>query len=236
MRYVVLFVIAVLGGFAASVRYGLIEIPRQWNPWAPLVLADTPNLLTRWKLERLDADEDACQDALRQATMRYVQIPDDITGPGCGFNNAVRIQSTTAAVGEPFALSCRAAVSLAMWEQHVLQPVSAAEFGQPVKRLEHFGSYACRGLYGRKDGRRSQHATADALDVAGFVLADGHRIRVLKNWEAPAGDVAGDRDARFLRTVRDGACKFFDAVLSPDYNAAHRDHFHLDRGSFGVCR
>ena len=40
--------------------------------------------------------------------------------------------------------------------------------------------------------------------------------------------------------LRDGACGLFATVLSPDYNAAHRDHFHLDqaaRGRFGgVCR
>jgi hypothetical protein len=36
--------------------------------------------------------------------------------------------------------------------------------------------------------------------------------------------------------VRDGACLFFDGVLSPDYNAAHRDHLHLDRGRYRYCR
>jgi hypothetical protein len=43
-------------------------------------------------------------------------------------------------------------------------------------------------------------------------------------------------EARFLREVRDGACGLFATVLSPDYNAAHRDHLHFDqaeRGAFG---
>jgi hypothetical protein len=46
------------------------------------------------------------------------------------------------------------------------------------------------------------------------------------------------RDARgqFLRQVRDGACPWFRAVLSPDYNAAHRDHLHLDFGRYALCR
>lgn len=71
---------------------------------------------------------------------------------------------------------------------------------------------------------------AEALDIAGFVLEDGQRIRVLKDWPE-----AGER-AAFLREVRSGACRFFDGVLSPDYNAAHRDHFHFDRGPYRVCR
>ena len=46
-------------------------------------------------------------------------------------------------------------------------------------------------------------------------------------------------EARFLRRARDEACTVFGTVLSPDYNAAHADHLHLDqaaRGFGGVCR
>ncbi|WP_240636123.1 extensin family protein [Caldimonas tepidiphila] len=97
--------------------------------------------------------------------------------------------------------------------------------------LEHYGSYACRNVYGRTEGRRSRHATADALDVAGFVLADGRRIRVQQHWHE-GDDVA----ARFLREVHRGACRFFDGVLGPGYNVAHRDHLHLERGPSRICR
>ena len=52
-----------------------------------------------------------------------------------------------------------------------------------------------------------------------------------------ATDWAGESaDGRFLRRVRAGACASFNAVLGPDYNAAHRDHFHLDMGLWKVCR
>jgi hypothetical protein len=36
--------------------------------------------------------------------------------------------------------------------------------------------------------------------------------------------------------VRDGACGTWETVLGPEYNAAHRDHFHLDRGPYRICR
>jgi hypothetical protein len=45
----------------------------------------------------------------------------------------------------------------------------------------------------------------------------------------------GDK-GRFLRQVRDGACKQFSTVLGPEYNAAHRNHFHVDMGRWQVCR
>jgi len=73
------------------------------------------------------------------------------------------------------------------------------------------GTYACRSIAG--SGRLSEHATANAVDVAAFILADGRRISVLEGWN---GD---ERHARFLRSVRVSACRRFNTVLSPDYNA-----------------
>lgn len=107
-------------------------------------------------------------------------------------------------------------MSYALFERHVLQPAALDIYGQPLARVEHVGSFACRNVYNREDGRRSQHASANALDISGFRLADGRRIRLATDW---AGESA---DGRFLRRVRDGACASFNAVLGPDYNAAHR--------------
>ena len=117
-----------------------------------------------------------------------------------------------------------------MFEHHALQPAAQAVYGQAVKRVDHLGSFACRNVYNRENGRRSQHATADALDISGFRLADGRFISVLKDWPKD------NQDARFLHQVRDGACDMFSVVLSPDYNAAHRNHFHVDVGPWWRCR
>jgi hypothetical protein len=104
-----------------------------------------------------------------------------------------------------------------------------------VAAVDHAGSYSCRRIYGRSEGRFSEHATADALDITGFRLADGTRISVLRDWES------GGPKTAFLHDVRDGSCRLFATVLSPDYNAAHADHLHLDqaeRGKVGwsLCR
>ena len=119
------------------------------------------------------------------------------------------IERTASDVGQPFSLTCRTAVSLALWEKHAVTPAAERHFALPVQRIEHFGSYSCRNVYGRPDATRSRHATAEAFDVAGFVLADGRRIRVLGDWNDDSAE------ARFLHDVRDGACRFFDGVLSP---------------------
>ena len=126
--------------------------------------------------------------------------------------------------------NCAVAAALALWEWHVVQPAALEHFGREVASIDHFGSYSCRRLSGRDAGAWSEHARANAVDIAAFTLTDGTRISVAGDWEddGPRG--------RFLDEVRDGACDLFATVLSPDYNAAHRDHLHFDqaaRGAFG---
>ncbi len=148
----------------------------------------------------------------------------------CPLTNVLRVQGGEVALSSSFLASCPLAVAFALFERHGLQPAAAAVYGQKVTRVDHLGSFACRNMYGRENGSRSQHATASALDIAGFRLADGRTVSVLKDWPKD------NADARFLRQARDGACDMFSVVLSPDYNAAHRNHFHLDVGPWWICR
>ena len=65
------------------------------------------------------------------------------------------------------------------------------------------------------------------------MLANGRRITVARDWND------GGPDGAFLRDVRDGACGLFSTTLSPDYNASHRDHLHLDEApgrGWRACR
>ena len=76
----------------------------------------------------------------------------------------------------------------------------------------------------------STHATADAVDITGFRFADGRQLRLISDWDSSG------RDAAFLRAARDGACDWFGLTLSPDFNALHADHFHLQARGWGGCR
>ena len=209
-------------------------------PWTELDLNDPTGPYTGAKLAALGADRDRCLALLRAtglAEKPYLQPrPPE---PRCRFEDGVRLDPETGRSIEyaPAGLvtSCPVAAALALWERDVVQPAARRHFGRPVTQIDHAGSYNCRRIYGQSEGRFSEHATADAVDILGFVLADGDRISVLRNWQGSAQDKA------FLRDVRDGGCRLFATVLSPDYNRAHADHFHLDqadRGSMGwrLCR
>ncbi len=213
-----------------AVHSGHVAVPPHWNPWAPLDVAEIPNWLTGHKLQRAAANPALCSAALAGSSLEHTPLPDNDTGDGCGWQAALRVAD--ARLAPEFTLTCGSALSLVMWERHALQPAAQAHFGQAITRIEHFGSYACRNVRGAsgEGERRSQHAIANAFDVAGFRLRNGRRISVLNHW---LGD---GPEAAFLREARDGACRFFKGTLSPDYNAAHRDHFHLDGGPYRLCR
>jgi hypothetical protein len=212
------------------IREGLIMVPSSLNPFAPLSVRDEPNWLTGYKLGRLERDAQECRAVLGNSPIMSSPVPDQVTGEGCGFSDAVEVERSSVRFNSPFPATCPLAVSWAVFELHVLKPAARQHLGQEVVRVEHFGTYSCRNLYHRVSGRRSQHATANAIDIAGFGLTNGTQVSVLADWNGPAPRAA------FLRAVRDGACRFFNVVLSPDYNEAHRDHFHFDMGERSACR
>jgi hypothetical protein len=218
------------GGLFVGVWRGWVPLPDDWNPWAPLDVRASPNLLTRFKLGRLQDDPALCDQVLKTSGLRVTHQADSPADAACPLRNTLRVQGAEVGLSSSFLASCPLAVAFALFERHSLQSAAQAVFGQAVTRVDHLGSFACRNIYNRADGRLSQHASANALDIAGFRLADGRTINVLKDWPG------GGEGAKFLRQVRDGACKNFNVVLSPDYNAAHRNHFHLDMGRWWVCR
>jgi hypothetical protein len=227
MRTLILLVL-MIGGGAVAVQQQWLAVPPHWNPWAPLDVQRPPNWLTPFKLWRLQDDPALCAEALSSSTLRYVALADSTPQADCPLSNTVRVQGSEVRLSSSFVATCPMAAAYALFERHGLQPAAQSVFGSPVAVVEHVGSFACRTIAGSQ--RRSQHASANALDIVGFRLADGRRIRVLNDW---SGD---DDKARFLREVRDGACRSFNTTLGPDYNVAHRDHFHLDMGLFRMCR
>lgn len=217
--------------------YAMVRNRPQDLPWTELDLSQPVGLFTGRKLAALTEDFPACRKALDKAGVRYTALAPLTEGDGeCGYADAVRFAPGGArrirfAPGD-LGVTCPVAAALAVWEWEVVQPAAQRHFGQKVTEIEHFGSYNCRRMYNREGASWSEHATADAVDIAAFRLADGTRIRLVGDWEGKGSK------ARFLRDVRDGACGVFGTVLSPDYNAAHRDHFHLDQAlrNWRACR
>jgi hypothetical protein len=202
--------------------------PPQDLPWKPFRLDRPPGLATGVQLARAAADPALCRAALREGGVDYIEEPDRVRG-GCATGNTLRLEGQRLSPAAPVA-TCPLGLAYAWWLRHEVQPAAQELLGTRIARVEHYGTYACRNVYGRAEGRRSEHAFANALDVAAFRTDGGRRISVLRDFRRE------DAKGRFLRRVRSAACGPFRTVLSPDYNAAHADHLHLDYGRFSICR
>ncbi|HKX92879.1 MAG TPA: extensin family protein [Sphingomicrobium sp.] len=230
----------VLGLLAAAFFYGrsYVRSHPQDVPWTELHLDHPIGLFTLRKLAALSEDPAQCRALVAQAGAGDVPAPPRRATPDCGYDDGLRLgRAAGEAAMSPtnVVTSCPVAAALVILERQVIQPAADRHFGTAVHEVTNAGSYSCRRLYGRTEGEFSEHATGDAIDITGFVLADGTVVSVLRDWRS------GGAKGAFLKDVRDGACRLFSTTLSPDYNAAHADHLHLDmaaRGKAGVsvCR
>jgi hypothetical protein len=226
-------VLLIVGALFLAARAWLHDHP-QHDPWAPLDLRDPPGWATQKKIAGLRDHPAECRAVLERSEVAFTVL--DPAGEG-----ECRREDRTVMTGLPLApdrppVTCAVGAALELWLAREVQPAAEELLGSPVERIEHFGAYSCRRLYGRATGGWSEHSTGNALDIGAFVLEDGRRISVLGNW---GGEGEEDEKAAFLHRVRDDACGIFGTVLSPDYNEAHRDHLHLDqasRGWGGFCR
>ena len=175
-----------------------------------------------------------CLAALGARRAAFTPVPDRFYGAGCATRDTVRLSSLRGdegvlGVSNLGPVTCPLANTFAGWARYGVDRAAQQILGSELVRIETMGSYSCRNV--GSSAKRSAHATAQAIDVSGFVLADGRRISVLGDW------ISGSPNERaFLRVVQASACKRFGTVLGPRYNPAHADHFHLEMSGSSFCR
>lgn len=173
-----------------------------------------------------------CFTELARANVRYSALPDRSFGGGCSAVGAVELIDIGVPVSGIKSMRCELALTFSNWVRHAVAPAAKQMLGSELVRVESYGTYACRNVVGNANAsaRRSEHASANAIDISGFVLRDGRRITVEHGWN--------HRDPKvreFLRVIRQSACRRFRTVLSPDYNTAHYNHLHFDMGRGPYC-
>ena len=170
-----------------------------------------------------------CLAGLGRANASFTPLPDQYFGAHCSTLNTVKLvslrsDSATLGLANLGPVTCPLAQTFAGWARFGVDRAAQQILGSPLARIETMGSYNCRTVAGTD--RMSAHARAEAIDVGGFVLADGRRYTVLRDWNSPDPQVRA-----FFATIQQSACKRFGTVLGPAYNPAHRDHLHVELGN-----
>ena len=175
----------------------------------------------------------ACQAALAKIA-DFKPLPVLVGAGECGATDAVLMDAiiladqSKVAVSPPATMRCPMATAIAQWVREDVAP-SMKKFGPPLRVLDNFDSYSCRGRNNIRAAQLSEHGKADALDVRDFALADGRQFGLT--------DIHADKDWR--ETIKASACARFMTVLGPGSDGYHEEHIHLDlaerRNNYKVC-
>ncbi len=149
---------------------------------------------------------------------------------GCGIPSAIRlrvvhgVQLTT-----PATINCTTAQSLSQWVLDADEIIGGT--GGGMANLRVVASYACRTRNSQSGARLSEHATGNAIDIAGIGLQNGGELSVLDDWRSGNSGI--------MRGLHEAACGTFGTVLGPNSDRFHQDHFHFDVASYrsgAYCR
>src|SRR5208282_132826 len=125
---------------------------------------------------------------------RRLVIPSDlivpaqeIDGPGiCGMTRPLHVSALangSITVDKALTIDCPMIPALEAWLNDIVEPAAQARFGQRVATVNVFGAYSCRSVDTIEGAQLSEHAFGNAVDVAGFTLADGRAIDFVHDWK-----------------------------------------------------
>jgi hypothetical protein len=177
----------------------------------------------------------ACQLRLTSDLAVVVALP-PIIGPGeCGAVDVVRLDAivlpdhTKVAVTPPATLRCVMAEAVVHWVREEVAP-AAGHLWAPLRGLDNYDSFECRGRNRVAGAKISEHGHANALDVKSLKLADG----------AVVGPTDVNVARAFRESLRQSACARFNTVLGPGSDGYHEDHIHIDlaerRNGYRICQ
>ena len=153
----------------------------------------------------------ACTTELSQTSIKYTLL-DDIREGQCLVKDPVRITKfSNTTISAPLVLNCKTALQTNDWLNEI-----------KARHIDHFGTYNCRTMRGSSVA--SEHSFGTAIDIAAI---DGASIQ--RDWEKDTAKGAK------IRKAADVACAYFSNVITPEHNALHYDHLHLDMGYGTSC-
>lgn len=231
---------SIIKPFLLTVLLAALTVAAFWFGVMPNALSPFPTISMekrhQWfidpRLAVLRNDRALCKRVLRGPHLTVKPAKPRPLRDGCGWRNAFRISKVGGASLSAKQLTCEATAALNLWILDAVQPAAQEYFNARVTSVKNYGTYDCRNIIGNPMWRdmRSQHATANAIDISGFRLSDGTDINLVRHWNdrGPKG--------RFLRQIHRKSCRYFRVSLGPNFNPSHRDHFHFDRGPFWTCK
>lgn len=205
-----------------------IHIPPNSLPWEPVDLTAPPGWIAHHQLNQLANDGRTCRSALAKTSLAFIALKDRPIDDACGFEDVIRTNKTPIPFVPRLTATCGLIAAL-YWYQRALEDAAEANMHSRLVRIDQLGTFACRNVNSEAVGPRSEHALANAIDIARFHFANGQTATIAKDYGKPTPQ------GRFLDDAHAAGCNLFNTVLGPRYNRLHATHFHLDMGAYRIC-
>lgn len=201
-----------------------------------------PKSTGAWPKADVMAARATCERILRG--LDIIWRPDQPIGEpgGCGTPAPIAIAEVAQIrIDPPATVTCGFAQALHGWFAKSVQPAAKKQMGASVAGVRNASSYACRRRNNARSGKLSEHARANALDIAAFDFSKKAQITVAGGSSGLLQKIGLSGKGNFMKAVRKSACTYFNTVLGPGSDAHHGDHFHVDLmklrpGRFKMCR
>ena len=136
-----------------------------------------------------------------------------------GKDNAVKLAAA-------ITTNCAMAGTLANWVVEA-QKEAQKDFGAEIESITTGSDYQCRKVNNGHQGRVSEHAFANAVDIVAFKFKNGKTTELTSGWKGKP------EEQTFWRALHKASCDRFMTVIGPDGDAAHQGNMHLDLGCHG---
>jgi hypothetical protein len=239
--------------FATTAAQGSapVPIPRAKPSWPTEALAPAvptpsprhawPKATGAWPRSEVLAARASCEKILNG--LDIIWRPDQPIGEpgGCGTPAPIAIAEVAQIrIDPPATVNCAFAKALHGWFTKAVQPAARKQVGTSIIGIRNASSYACRRRNNATSGKLSEHAKANALDIAAFDFSKKAEITVAGG-SGLLQRIGLSGKGNFMKTVRKSACQYFNTVLGPGTDRYHGDHFHVDLmklrpGRFKMCR
>jgi hypothetical protein len=229
----------------AGIGSALVPLPRSKPDKVPRRAAPRstwPKSMGEWPRSEVLAARASCERMLDG--LDIVWRPDKPIGEpgGCGTPAPIAIaEIARIRMDPPATVNCHFAKALHGWLSRSVQPQARKQVGADIVAIRNASSYACRRRNNARSGKLSEHAKANALDIAAFDFGRKAEITVAGGTGGFLQKIGLSGKGNFMKAVRKSACRYFNTVLGPGADRYHGDHFHVDLmklrpGRFKMCR
>jgi hypothetical protein len=243
--------LAAVGGLDADAKQRKIPLPRlkpadlhqSELPPATIEPVPFPPMAGNrgWATDTVLAERQDCAQRLKGLPIIYEPMAPIGQAGGCGAAAALKVSQIAGVTIVPSAeLTCDMVEALHGWLSSSVLPAARLELKKKVVKINNASAYVCRRRNGLASGKLSEHAKANALDIATLGFDDGSSISIKGDWSGLKQLIGMSAQGNFLRVIRRDACIRFTTVLGPGSDPYHGDHFHIDvarrKNGYRICK